>query len=266
MRSLLQWNGVVTVRWELSTLGYVIATVLCLWSFSRWEVPARWKRIWRWAATALIAIALLSAGSLGVITEYRREHPHLQVEAELPFVDPPLIASDAEKLPHVDRTKRPLIEAHAGDSFFCKRRIGGFVVVHMMIGVADLGIPTALGGWRLHYQSDRLDQWFRYTEIPDNDTCDDGKGKTFSFHKKDSIYEETDRRVEPGTKYRGWARFEIPAVLYDEAGTKYSRMTIEFQDHQLHKYTVTFVGTGDFSGQPFYYPGVDPTVKTRKGH
>jgi hypothetical protein len=183
----------------------------------------------------------------------------------LPFVDPPVIASDAAKLPHVDLTKRPVIEARLGDSYFCKRRVGGVTVVYMMIGVVDLGIPTSLGGWRLHYQSDRLDDWFRYSEIPDNEVCDDGKGRPFSFSRKDSIYEKTDSNVEAGPKYRGWLRFEVPAFLYDEAGTKQSQMTVEFKDHQLHTYTVSFFGTTDPTSQPFYYPGIDPVIKPDKG-
>jgi hypothetical protein len=54
---------------------------------------------------------------------------------------------------------------------------------------------------------------------------------------------------------------EIPAFLYDEAGTKQSLMTVEFEDHQLHKYTVAYLGIGNPTDQPFYYPGVDPVMK-----
>lgn len=67
--ALLQGNGVVTMRWTLSAIGYVVMTGLCLWSFSQWDIAASWNRLWRTLTAILIVTVLLGTGSIGVITE-----------------------------------------------------------------------------------------------------------------------------------------------------------------------------------------------------
>jgi hypothetical protein len=185
--------------------------------------------------------------------------------ADEPFVDPPLIASDAEQLPHIDLTKRALIKGGAGDAYFCRPGGGGITEIHIMLGLIDLGIPTSLGGWKLHYESPRLNQWFRYIEIDDHDVCND-RTLAFKFNRANSIYEQTDSRMEPNTKYRGWARFQVPGFLYKELGTKEAQLTIEFSDNQGKKYTIIYIGDGETNSKPFYYPGVpSPLIEPDPG-
>ena len=114
-------------------------------------------------------------------------------------------------------------------------------------------------GWRMHYQSSSLDAWLGYVEIANKESCNDGK-TTFTFKRKDSIYEKTSNRIETGSKFYGWAKFEIPGNEYSNAGTDKSTMILEFLDHQEHKYTVTFKVSEEQTGQPKYYPGIDPVI------
>jgi hypothetical protein len=192
--------------------------------------------------------------------QWRAEHP-LSVRSVsavvVPFVDPSVIASDKE-LPHVDLTKRPLIKAAPLDGYFC-RRPDGTTVVHLLVGVVDIGIPTSLGGWRLHYQSKTLDTWTGYTEINDGIDCDNGK-TSYTFKRKNAIYEQTSNRIETGSKFTGWARFEVPGDEYKNAGNGASLMTLEFVDHQDHKYTVTYQAAPTQTRVPHYFPGIAPVV------
>jgi hypothetical protein len=223
---------------------------------SHWTVA--WNPWQKWLVALLIVFICSAIAIPQFISQWRSENPTsatITAQRDEPLVDPPLIVSDAEQLPHVDLTKRALIKGAAGDAYFCRPGGGGITEVHMMLGVIDLGIPTSLGGWRLHYESPRLNQWFRHTEIDDHDVCED-RTLAFKFNRANSIYEQTDRRIEPNTKYRGWARFQVPGFVYKEVGTKDAQLTVEFSDNQGKKYTITYIGNGETNSKPFYYPGV----------
>jgi hypothetical protein len=120
---LLQWNGVVTVRWWLSAFIYLSLIAVSGWAFGRWEVARRWSATRRGTCASLLVLILTAISVFGVVTQFRREHPVTatvtkedKAASPEPFVSPPVVASDAETLPNVDVTKRPLIWGHIGVS------------------------------------------------------------------------------------------------------------------------------------------------------
>lgn len=72
--ALLQWNGVVTVRWAWSAVGYALLVVLSLWAFWNWEVIHRSRQAARIASSVLFGSLLVAIPSIGVVSQYRREH------------------------------------------------------------------------------------------------------------------------------------------------------------------------------------------------
>jgi hypothetical protein len=280
LRLSLEWGAVVAVVIALiagkDTIAKGGVIGLCVFG-SAALIVAFWEHGWLRApipvgtpirASFLIVIAIGSMTLLGWLVfpkPAEDRNAETKLPTEEPFIDPPVIASDAEKLPHVDLSKRALIKAAPGDGYFCRPGGGGITEAHIMIGLINLGIPTSLGGWQLRYESPRLKHSFKYTEIDDHDVCGDHK-LVFKFNRANSIYEQTDKRIETNTKYRGWARFQVPGFLYHEIGTKEVQLTIEFSDDQGKQYTVTYIGNGNANGDPHYYPGVpSPLTKADPG-
>jgi len=72
--ALLQWNGVVSVNWKLSVLGYGLLISLALWAFWKWEGASRWRPTRRYVGAATILLLLAGASVAGVVNQYRREH------------------------------------------------------------------------------------------------------------------------------------------------------------------------------------------------
>jgi hypothetical protein len=73
--ALEQANGVVTVRWLPSLIGYFLLTSLSLWSFWQWEVIKGWRKRNRVIALIIFGLILASASAFGVGTQYHRDHP-----------------------------------------------------------------------------------------------------------------------------------------------------------------------------------------------
>jgi hypothetical protein len=73
---MLQSNGVVTVRWEWSSIIYLILIAVFEWSFFNWESARGWDSKKKHSIN-IVAITILGLLSLaGVRTEYAREHDH----------------------------------------------------------------------------------------------------------------------------------------------------------------------------------------------
>jgi hypothetical protein len=71
--ALLQWNGVVSVRWQLSIACYLSVSIGCLWALWNWEVAQAWPSLRRITFCISIGIILAGISASGVITEYKRE-------------------------------------------------------------------------------------------------------------------------------------------------------------------------------------------------
>lgn len=79
--ALLQWNGVVTVHWALSLVGYVALSSLSLWSFWRWEFVHNLDMVVRFLFSVVLGMLLVVVSTLGVASQYRREHPRSVLSA-----------------------------------------------------------------------------------------------------------------------------------------------------------------------------------------
>jgi hypothetical protein len=104
--ALLQWNGVVTVRWGISALGYSFLVIVSIVAFWKWEVSAMWETGRRWVSAILLTVVLAAISMLGISTQYEREHPPIaaQHKPELPkeSEQPPMPQTLAEQ------NKRPV--------------------------------------------------------------------------------------------------------------------------------------------------------------
>src|ERR1700683_311766 len=72
--ALLQWNGVLSVNWKLSSLGYAVLVFLGLWAFWKWESVSHWNRTWRLGIASAMVLFLGTASVIGVVNQYRREN------------------------------------------------------------------------------------------------------------------------------------------------------------------------------------------------
>jgi hypothetical protein len=72
---LLQWNGVVEVKWVPSLIGYAVLVSVSMWALWRWEVAQDSHRHFRVVLFAFGSVLLISASANGVVTQYRREQP-----------------------------------------------------------------------------------------------------------------------------------------------------------------------------------------------
>lgn len=81
--ALLQWNGVVSIRWAFSLAGYALLTACSLLAFWKWEVSSSWSKSRRIAVFLALMTALSGISGLGVVTQYQREHTQSQHEREV---------------------------------------------------------------------------------------------------------------------------------------------------------------------------------------
>jgi hypothetical protein len=72
---LLQWNGIISVRWAWSLPMYVVLCISAVYAFWRWEAARNWKIATRYSGVFVITIAFVAASSVGVVTQYKRENP-----------------------------------------------------------------------------------------------------------------------------------------------------------------------------------------------
>lgn len=79
---LLQWDGVLIVRWELSIIGYLCVMAITLIAIWKWEGAAQWGEGKKILVLTAILLSLVAISSFGTFTEYRREHPLLHPGAQ----------------------------------------------------------------------------------------------------------------------------------------------------------------------------------------
>jgi len=211
---------------------------------------------------ALLLVWTVAAKGSDPWTNFSRlwpiKQPVITSETRKVFVDPQIMNSDAEQLPNIDITKRPLIVGQIGDVVSCRPGNAGRTIIYMMVSLTDRGLPSSIGGWKLRYKSLRLKQQFEFVQIANVEGCR-WQGRTYVFHGEDSIYERSAKRLETGSLVRGWAKFEVPGFLYDEIGTRDAELAIHVWDFQNHEYVLSWVGSGITSTHPEYYPGIHPT-------
>jgi len=173
----------------------------------------------------------------------------------------------AEGVPEgVDFTKRPYFVGQAGGGYFLKPSLQAPTTdVFLMVGLTNRGVPSALGGWRLHCKSPTLDQDFGYIEIPETfvATARNPKGllSTLTFRKADSLYEKTLEPVSTGKLVRGWTRFRLPGGLYPELGTQNMVLTVSFFDAFQNRYTIPYISADNPNSKPKYYPGIEGPIQ-----
>ena len=165
----------------------------------------------------------------------------------------------------VDLEKRPYFVGEVGQTYFLQGipRMG----IAAMVSMRNMGQPSALGKWQLHYQSPTTDKTFGFSEMPQtlNIPASPGAPKGIQFHNDETIYERTLRSIERGGQVRGWAFFEIPAYLFDEKELSSAVLTITFQDYLENQYALRFISKGAplAPSDALYYPGVTDPLSTR---
>lgn len=72
---LLQANGVIAVPWILSLVIYAAINVVFVLAFLKWDTAAKWRPLFRLGCCVLLGVFILCLSGVGVISEYRAEHP-----------------------------------------------------------------------------------------------------------------------------------------------------------------------------------------------
>ncbi len=119
---VLQANGVVEIGWIPSFIIYVAVTTGFMVAYLNWRTPSQRRPLIRWGTLLSMLVVLGAISSVGVVKQYRREHPpraapeaktHLEVpkaaevaKAPKPTPAPPT-TSDATKQLRRARRRSP---------------------------------------------------------------------------------------------------------------------------------------------------------------
>jgi hypothetical protein len=101
--ALLQWNGVLSVGWKLSLVGYFVLTAIGLGAFWKWEVASNWKPFKRYGWASIMLAVLVGVSVTGIVKQYGTEHPRPSEVAKAP-------KQEAEVKP--DQHQRPEIAVY----------------------------------------------------------------------------------------------------------------------------------------------------------
>ena len=83
---LLQLNGVVTLRWIFSAPIYALLTASAVYAFWKWEGICQWSGKKRIVSVVLLGIIFAAVSSVGVVTQYQREHATPSVPQSAGFI------------------------------------------------------------------------------------------------------------------------------------------------------------------------------------
>lgn len=143
--------------------------------------------------------------------------------------------------------------------------------IYLLMTVRSLGSPSIAEGWRLKIKSDTRDLNLVPTLIPDShpilafDKESDKFKEIAVFKHSDGIYDKAIIPIERGALIRGWLRYVIQDIPYEEIQKEGTKLIVTFEDITRRSYEAVYIMKNkDDPGdkKPSYFPGAGQPFKS----